>query len=70
MREVSGLHYDTKRRKLAPTEKLIDADADEFVIEGGLLQIGDGMSGHTPGAEGAIISGERAAKKIRSMNKM
>ncbi len=62
-RVISGVAYDSGRFALAPTE----AESDEsFLADEGLMlfQAGDMVSGHTPGLEGAALSGHDAAERV------
>jgi len=64
IKTVSRVDYDQTLRDLAPTKRI--KDFDSFVLEEKLrlMQIGDGMSAWTPGAEGAMISAIQGAQKM------
>jgi len=67
--EVMGVSYDVHRGCLGPTTVATDAVGCSFVVDplGSMLfQAGDMVSGHTPGAEGAVISGMDCGRHVHA----
>ncbi|KAL7529629.1 hypothetical protein ACHAXR_004192 [Thalassiosira sp. AJA248-18] len=62
---ISGVPYDSGRFPLAPTKEERQDDQSFLVDESLMLfQAGDMMSSHTPGLEGAALSGFNAAEDL------
>ncbi len=66
-RLISGVPYDHARHPLAPTK--VERCGESFLYDEDLMifQAGDMMSAHTPGLEGAALSGCDAAERLRNI---
>jgi hypothetical protein len=66
-RLISGVPYDHARYPLAPTK--VERCGESFLYDEDMMifQAGDMMSSHTPGLEGAALSGCDAAERLREI---
>ena len=66
---ISDVPYDSGRFPLAPTKVEREDGQQSFLVDESLMlyQAGDMMSNHTPGFEGAALSGYDAAEHLYKM---